>query len=201
MEANDDKIKVMNIGSNEHIAAIRSYTLKKKDGTRVRLQNTSEERDRGVILTPDFKFSTQSAHAASKANQVLGMLKHTFVSRDVELWAALYRTYIRPHLEFAVSSWNPFLRRDIDALEKVQRRVTRVPTALRDMDYESRLERMGLTSLETRRQRGDLIQGDQNKYAILFFNFILLYVVRLSRIIYFYKVELKGIVFVKKKFY
>ena len=86
------------------------------------------------------------------------MLKHTFVSRDVELWAALYRTYIRPHLEFAVSSWNPFLRRDIDALEKVQRRVTRVPTALRDMDYESRLERMGLTSLETRRQRGDLIQ-------------------------------------------
>ena len=63
------------MGSSERTATTRSYTLKKKDGTRVELQNISEERDLGIIITPDFKFSPQSAHAASKANQVLGMLK------------------------------------------------------------------------------------------------------------------------------
>ena len=67
-------------------------------------------------------------------------------------------TYIRPHLEFANSEWRPFLRRDIVALEKVQQRVTRLPKSLKGVDYNARLERMGLTTLETRRKRGDLIQ-------------------------------------------
>jgi ribonuclease P/MRP protein subunit RPP40 len=80
------------------------------------------------------------------------------MSRDIELWASLYRTYIRPHLEFAVSAWCPFLRRDIVALEKMQRRVSRTPKALKGVDYNERLKRMSLTTLEVRRLRGDLIQ-------------------------------------------
>ena len=91
----------------------------------------TEERDLVVILTPDFKFSAQAAYAASKSNSIVGMLKHTFMSRDVETWVPLYKTYIRPQLEFSVSAWSPFLRRDIATLEKVQRRVTRLPHSLR----------------------------------------------------------------------
>ena len=71
---------------------------------------------------------------------------------------SLYKIYIRPHIEFAISAWSPFLKRDIDVIEKVQRRVTRVPKALHGVEYQERLERMGLTTLETRRTRGDLIQ-------------------------------------------
>ena len=93
-----------------------------------------------------------------KANSILGMLKNTFTSRDGTTCATLFRTYVRPHLEFAISAWNPYLKRDIMALEKVQRRATRLPTAFRDADYEVRRARMGLTSLENRRLRGDLIQ-------------------------------------------
>ena len=80
------------------------------------------------------------------------------MSRDVEIWKSLYRTFIRPQLEFAVSSWNPFLKRDISTIEKVQRRVTRLPTPLKGLSYEERCERMKLTTLEERRRRGDLIQ-------------------------------------------
>ena len=86
------------------------------------------------------------------------MLKHTFVSRDVEIWKTLYCTYVRPHLEYAVSTWNPYLKRDIVTLEKVQRRATRFPNVLRGLSYDERLARMNLTSLEIRRVRGDLIQ-------------------------------------------
>jgi len=158
MEPNVDKCKVMNIGGNSEVGRSRTYSLLRNDGTTVELKQTTEERDLGIILTPDFKFSAQAAHAASKANAMTSTLKHTFISRDVETWASLYRTYIRPHLEFAISAWNPSLRRDITLLEKAQRRVTRLPNPLRGIGYEARLERMHLTTLETRRLRGDLIQ-------------------------------------------
>ena len=64
----------------------------------------------------------------------------------------------RRSLKFAVSAWNPFLKRCILTLEKVQRIVTRLPQHLKGVDYDSRLVRMNLTNLETRRRRGDLIQ-------------------------------------------
>ena len=96
--------------------------------------------------------------AASKANSVLGMLRNAFTSRDTELWTSLYKTYVRPHLEFAAPAWNPYLKRDKQVIEKVQRRVTRIPAHIRELDYSARREAMGLTSLETRRLRGDLIQ-------------------------------------------
>jgi hypothetical protein len=120
MEPNIEKCKVMNIGYSKDIGEVRTYSLQRKDGVAVTLQHTVEERDLGIILTPDFKFSAQASRAASKSSAILGMLKHIFLSRDVEIWASLYRTYIRPHLEFAISAWNPFLRHDIDLLEKVQ---------------------------------------------------------------------------------
>ena len=92
------------------LLAGREVSLPNNQGERVSLKQTNEERDLGIILTPDFKFSAQSAHAASKANSILSMLKRAFVSRDPVLWGTLYRTYVRPHLEFAISAWNPKAR-------------------------------------------------------------------------------------------
>ena len=65
---------------------------------------------------------------------------------------------MRPHLEFASSVWNPHLQSDIEALERVQRRASKIPYAMESMSYEDRLSCWGLTSLEERRKRGDLIQ-------------------------------------------
>ena len=65
---------------------------------------------------------------------------------------------MRPHLEFAISVWNPFLKRDINILEKVQRRATRMPKLLKGVQYEERLNQLKMTTLKTRRLRGDLIQ-------------------------------------------
>ena len=135
-----------------------NYTVLVNDLDRVVINHTHQEIDLGIILTFDFKFSTQSSHSAAKANAILSMLKKTFITRDVEIWATLYRTYVRPHLEFAISAWRPYLKRDIQVIEKVQRRATRIPTTLKDQDYNFRLDRMGLTTLETRRNRGDIIE-------------------------------------------
>jgi hypothetical protein len=157
---NVGKCKVMHVNANGHTP--HRYSMGGVDAsgnsTQIYLEQTSEERDLGIQLAVNLKFTVQSINAASKANRVLGMLKRSFVSRNTELWKRLYTTYVRPHLEYAVAAWNPYLKKDVEALEKIQRRATRVPSKLRAMDYEQRCKAMGLTSLVQRRTRGDLIQ-------------------------------------------
>ena len=113
-------------------------------------------------MSSDLKYNDQVSKATSKANSMLGQLKRTFVTRDKIIWKKLYTTYVRPHLEFAVAAWNPYLKKDINLKEKVQKRATKVSPAIRHLTYEKRLVNLNLTTLETRRTRGDLIQ----KYKI-----------------------------------
>ena len=70
----------------------------------------------------------------------------------------LYKMYVRPNLEYCVQSWSPYLARDIDTLEKVQRRAAKHLRGLAHLTYESRLETLDLYSLYCRRQRGDMIE-------------------------------------------
>ena len=65
---------------------------------------------------------------------------------------------MRPHLEYAVSSWFPYFKKDIKELEKVQKRAIKLIPELKHLDYPHRLDKLNLTDLRTRRQRGDLIQ-------------------------------------------
>jgi len=100
----------------------------------------------------------QTKKAANKANSVLGMLKRTFTYWSCDSLKILYTTFVRPHLEYAASAWSPYLSKDVKILETVQRRATKLVPCLRNLNYETRLERLGLTTLEERRIRGDMIQ-------------------------------------------
>ena len=79
-----------------------------------------------------------------------------YKSREVLL--QLYRVLVRPHLEYCVQFWSPYLRKDVVALGTVQRRFTRLILGMKGLTYEERLNSLGLYSLEFRRMRGDLIE-------------------------------------------
>ena len=156
MRLNLDKCKIMHFGKyNPKI----NYTMKSNDSEElIQIEKTDSERDLGIQVSSNLKYNAQVSKSASKANSMLGMLKRTFVTRNVKIWKKLYTTYVRPHLEFAVSAWNPYLKKDINTLEKVQRRATKISPTIKNLTYENRLQALKLTTLEKRRIRGDLIQ-------------------------------------------
>jgi len=122
------------------------------------IEQVPGERDFGILITDEMKWSKECNSAAAKAMSVLGMIKRTVNTHNKDMFLTLYSTYIRPHLEYCIRVWAPYFKKYIDILEKVQRRATKLVRCIKHLSYEQRLEYLGLYSLSRRRQRGDLIE-------------------------------------------
>jgi len=147
---NTEKCKVMHFG---HRNVAGTYSLGDNFIT-----DCNQEKDLGVIVSSTLKSSSQCVAAANSANRTLGMIKRTFINRDRNTLLRLYQSLVRPKLEYCVQAWRPYLKKDVDLLENVQRRATRLMFKDRGFSYGERLRILGLTTLETRRLRGDLIE-------------------------------------------
>ena len=135
----------------------RNLNVNYKMGDTV-LGTTVKEKDLGVTISADMKVSEQCGIAASKGNQILGLIRRNITYKGKKLIIPLYKAIVRPHLEYCIQAWRPYHKKDIDTLERIQRRATKTIPELRDLSYEERLKECGLTTLETRRLRGDQIE-------------------------------------------
>ena len=71
-------------------------------------------------------WSDQVNSVVNKANRVLGIIKRTVGTSNMKVFMLLYKTLVRPILEYAVPMWSPYLVKDVKALESVQRRASRM---------------------------------------------------------------------------
>jgi hypothetical protein len=134
----------------------------------VELLKSSSCLDLGVLVTSNLSWSEHTSYVVKRANKIVYLLSKTFTKTTLAVTAKLIKSYVRPVLEFGHGVWAPNLKRDIDLLESVQRRATRIPFGRNRPEYSERISLMNLPLLSDRRKRGDVIlvhqalTGDKN---------------------------------------
>ncbi|GAB0175530.1 hypothetical protein GRJ2_000018200 [Grus japonensis] len=106
---------------------------------RERIESSPKEKDLGVLVD--------------------GKLNVTRRSSEVIL--PLHSALVRHHLEYCIQLWGPQYKTDMELLEQVQRRTTKMIRGLEHLSYEERLRELGLFSLEKRRLQGEVIAAFQ----------------------------------------
>ena len=167
----DNKCKVMHAGTNN---PKHKYFL---DG--MELPEIKSEKDLGVLVSDSLSWQPHIDAIVKKANSCVAWVLRSVISRSPKVMLQIFKSMIRPHLEYCVQLWSPLPAHGnwatILAIENVQRTFTRAIDGLGLLTYENRLKKLGLTTLLERRARGDLIETFRNisgiaNYGENFFN-------------------------------
>ena len=121
-----------------------------------------QEKDLGVHVNSTLKWDQHIMKCIGKAKQCIAWISRSVICRVPSVMLNIYKTLIRPHLEYCVQLWSPASRHGnwglILAIEGVQRQYTRMIDGVGLLSYQNRLDKLNLTTLLERRARGDLIE-------------------------------------------
>ena len=121
------------------------------------LPTNSTHRDLGIIVDNKLTFDQHVDSVINKATRTAHYILKKFIHLGTSYFSLLYKTFIRPILEYCSQICRPFHSTQFDKLELCQRRLTKWCNSIRHLSYEERLQRLKLTTLQERFNRGDLI--------------------------------------------
>ena len=150
-----DKCHILHMGKTNE--KHRYYMGAGDDSPHTHLKQTQEEKDLGVVVDNQLIFSSHCDKVVNTANKLLGIMRRSFCYLDKNIFSLVYKGIIRPIIEYASSVYDPILMKDVNKIESIQRRATKMVIGLADKNYEERLRALDLPTLRFRRVRGDMI--------------------------------------------
>ena len=153
MEFNRKKCHVLSLGKFENTKHTHRYQLGGDE-----IEHVFMEKDLGITIDSELTYEEHIANKVRVANGIVGLMRRSFSYLDPMSFKKLFCAFVRPHLEYGQSVWAPHLQKNINAIEKVQIRATKLVDGLKNLEYEERLRRCDLTTLRFRRMRGDMIE-------------------------------------------
>ena len=154
LKFNKEKCKVLHLGKNN---PNYKYSIGTED-EKIILDTTDLEKDLGVHIDPNLDFKNHIKTIVKKASFLTHKILKNFTYRDSNILVPLFKTLVRPILEYGNTVWYNGLKKCRDKIENVQRKLTKHIKGLKDTPYEMRLAKIKLPSMEYRQIRGDLIQ-------------------------------------------
>ena len=150
MNFNVKKCKIMKI-TKKIQPLTSSFLLENSE-----LEEVKEFKDLGIITNHHLSWNLHIDHVVSKANRMLGLIKRTCEGLDdPKTLCTLSCSLVRSNLEYCSVVWSPYIKRNTDKLERVQRRATKFTLKSHD-PYDIRLKKLNLMSLEKRRSLTDV---------------------------------------------
>ena len=147
---NESKCKVMHYGKTNRKA---DYNL-----GGVQIVEVSEEKDLGMTFDQQLSFGTNASKVVAAANSTLGLINRHFMHIETRPFMNLYKTLVRPKVEYCMTVAQPVYTKDKEKIERVQHRATKLVLGMENKAYSERLEELKLPSLEYRRKRADVMQ-------------------------------------------
>jgi len=135
-----------------------TYTLADHSYKEAVLERYDKVKDLGVLFGEKLSFREHIQDKINKAYMMLGIIKSNFRHLTIPTFVLLYKTMVRSHLDYCCSVWAPYKKGDIESLEKVQKRATKILPSLRHISYPDCLKVCKLTALHYRQIRGDMIE-------------------------------------------